>query len=46
MAIIENMILNKLHEYREVANRDRFILPEEAKIDVFIDIMKECVKFF
>jgi hypothetical protein len=39
------MVFTKLEKYRESANRERFILPENLKVDVFIDIIKECVKF-
>jgi hypothetical protein len=45
MSVIENMVFTKLEKYRESANRERFILPENLKVDVFIDIIKECVKF-
>jgi hypothetical protein len=45
MAIIENMVFTKLEKYRESANRERFILPKDADIYVFINPIKECVKF-
>ena len=32
MNLIEGMILKKLDNYREKANRDRFILPQEKDI--------------
>jgi hypothetical protein len=32
MALIEETILYKLDKYRECANRDRFILPEDSDI--------------
>ena len=32
MHIIETMVLNKLDMYKEIANRDRFILPIEKDI--------------
>ena len=45
MPLVETLVLSKLDEYREQANRDRFVLPENQKIDLFIDTIKECVKF-
>ena len=46
MHIIETMVLSKLDMYREVANRDRFILPIEKDISFFINIIDESVNFF
>ena len=46
MAIVENMVFNKLDRYREAANRERFILPESTKLDVFVNTIKECINFF
>jgi hypothetical protein len=34
-----------LQEYREQANRERFILPEEENIEMFSDAIKKCVEF-
>jgi len=45
MNIIEIMILNKLKEYKEKANRDRFILPIEKDITFFINIIDSCINF-
>ena len=45
MDIIEKMVLNKLDNYREVENRDRFILPEDKEIDFFIDVIKKNIQF-
>jgi len=45
MNIVENMILNKLRNYKEKANRDRFILPYNEDISYFIDIVNSCIKF-
>ena len=45
MTIIENMILLKLTNYREIANRDRFVLPIEKDINYFIDIVNNCINF-
>jgi len=46
MNIIENMVLNKLKEYKEKANRDRFILPIDKDIKLFTDIIDKSIEFF
>ena len=46
MSLSENMILKKLRIYREKANRDRFILPEEKEITDFVNVIDTCVQFF
>jgi hypothetical protein len=46
MDIIEKAVLNKLNKYREVANRDRFILPLENDITLFTNIIDNCIDFF
>ena len=46
MKIIEEMVLNKLDNYREKANRDRFILPFDNDIKIFTNIIDNCVSFF
>ena len=38
MDISEIMVLSKLRDYREQANRDRFILPEDKDISFFIEM--------
>ena len=40
------MVINKLQEYKEKANRDRFILPLEKDISFFIDIIDKSINFF
>ena len=45
MNIIELLVLNKLNEYREKINRDRFILPFDKDISFFINIINECIEF-
>jgi len=45
MDTAETIILNKLRDYREQANRDRFILPEEKEVSFFTDIIENCVAF-
>jgi hypothetical protein len=39
----EIMVLNKLKNYRECANRDRFILPIEKEIEFFTNIIDKSV---
>ena len=46
MNIIECMVINKLQNYKELANRDRFILPIEKDIVFFTNIIDESVNFF
>jgi len=45
MNVIEIMIINKLKKYKEIANRDRFILPLEKDITFFIKIINNCINF-
>jgi hypothetical protein len=45
MSVVETMVFQKLKKYREQANRERFILPEECDINMFINTVKECIKF-
>ena len=45
MSIVESLVFCKLKEYREQANRERFLLPEVEKVDLFINTIKECIKF-
>ena len=44
--LVELNILNKLKQYQEKANRDRFILPVENDISLFTDIIENCINFF
>jgi len=37
---------NKLKQYQEKANRDRFILPFENDISLFTNIIDICIYFF
>ena len=46
MDIIELMILYKLDNFRERANRDRFILPEQHDINIFTNVFDDAVKWF
>jgi hypothetical protein len=45
MGIVETLVFSKLKEYREQANRERFVLPEEKDIKYFIDTIRKCVEF-
>jgi hypothetical protein len=46
MNIIELTVLNKLKEYKEKANRDRFILPVEKDISLFTNIIEKTIDVF
>jgi hypothetical protein len=46
MALIEEIILYKLDKYRERANRDRFILPEDREISLFTKVINETCDCF
>ena len=45
MGLAETLVISKLEEYREKANRDRFILPEDKEVSFFISKIKEIVSF-
>jgi hypothetical protein len=45
MSIAELIVLNKLDEYREKANRDRFILPFEKDISFFTSIIDQSINY-
>ena len=44
MSIVEQLIFHKLKDYREQANRERFILPENKTIELFIDVIKKSIE--
>ena len=46
MHVIEKMVLYKLDKYREKANRDRFILPEDKDISFFINTVNDAINWF
>ncbi len=46
MLLIEKIVLTKLKPYKEVANRDRFVLPINQNIDFFTNIVNESIQFF
>ena len=45
METAETMVLSKLREYREQANRDRFILPNDKDVSYFTQIIDDCIRF-
>jgi hypothetical protein len=45
MSVVETLVFCKLNEYREQANRERFLLPEGNSIDLFSDTIKNCIAF-
>ena len=45
MTTAETLVLSKLKDYKEQANRDRFILPEDTHISLFTKIVDECIFF-
>jgi hypothetical protein len=45
MSALESLVFTKLDDYREQANRERFILPENNDINLFIDTIKSCFEF-
>ena len=46
MNVVESMVLLKLSKYKEQANRDRFILPVEKDISLFINTINDSISFF
>ena len=45
MTALETTVLNKLFSYKERANRERLILPENKTIDFFIEVIDVCHDF-
>lgn len=45
MNIAEPIIFNKLKNYKEVENRERFILPKNKDISLFINQIDSCIDF-
>ena len=45
MSLVESMVFNKIKEYREQANRERFVISNDKDITFFIDAIKECISF-
>jgi hypothetical protein len=46
MSMVENMVFYQLNNYREQANRERFLLPEKEEIELFSNIIKKSIEFF
>ena len=46
MGCVESMVFQYFKDYRERANRERFILPEKEDIELFSEIINKSVKFF
>jgi len=46
MSLVEGMVFQYLEEYREQANRERFILPEKEEIELFSNVINKSVEFF
>jgi hypothetical protein len=45
MSLVENMVFHHLHKYREQANRERFILPENEEIILFSNWIKKSIEY-
>ena len=45
MGIAEQLVFQRIKEYREQANRERFILPKDEDIEFFIKVLNEVVTF-
>ena len=45
MTMVEQVVFQRLKDYREQANRERFILPENKTIELFIDVIKKSIEF-
>jgi len=43
MALVESLVFRKLKDYREQANRERFVLPEDKEVDIFIQAIKSSI---
>ncbi len=46
MSLVEKTVILKLENYKEKANRDRFILPKNNNISTFTKIIEESIVFF
>jgi endogenous inhibitor of DNA gyrase (YacG/DUF329 family) len=46
MSMVENMVFYQLNNYREQANRERFLLPEKEEIYLFSNIINKSIEFF
>jgi gas vesicle protein len=46
MSLVENMVFHHLEEYREQANRERFILPKNKEVKLFENIINKSIEYF
>ena len=46
MTLVENMVFHQLEEYREQANRERFVLPKTEEIKFFSEKINKSINFF
>jgi hypothetical protein len=46
MGCVESMVFHQLKEYREQANRERFVLPKTEEINYFINTINNSIEFF
>jgi len=46
MGMVETSVFHQLEEYREQANRERFILPEKEEINFFSEKINKSINFF
>ena len=46
MKLAEQMVFHNLEQYREQANRERFVLPDGENINLFINEINRTIKFF
>jgi prophage antirepressor-like protein len=45
MILTEQLVLMKMDPYRDVKNRDIFVLPKNTTVDFFINILQQCHHF-
>ncbi len=45
MNLVENLVFSHLKNYREQANRERFVLPQNEKIELFSNAIKKSIEF-
>jgi hypothetical protein len=45
MNLLEPLVFQKLEKYREQANRERFVLPENHTTLLFVELVQNCIKF-
>lgn len=45
MSSVEGVVFQKLDEYRQQANRERFVLPEGKPISFFTNMIERCIQF-